>query len=305
MTIRQTETLNAESVGLDALPDADMLARLLDGQIAALHAVEPAIPEIAKGAAIMARALRDGRRLYYAGAGSSALMGNADGLELAGTFGTDPAQVCLCMAGGLPQDSAMPGDTEDDTEQAEQDAAPIERGDVVIAVTASGATPYAMRMAQLARLKGARVIAIANNANAAIFEGAEAAIYLATPPELVAGSTRMGAGTAQKAALNMMSTLMGAKLGHIHDGMMVNLRADNAKLRARAIGMVQQITGETEAGAKAALAQADGNVKAAILHLAGAPEPLALLQEHQGQLRPALIAQNSENSDQSNRERTQ
>ena len=304
MTARQTETLNDQAVGLDTLPDADMLARLLDGQIAALHAVAPAIPEISKGATIMARALREGRRLFYVGAGSSALMGNADGLELAGTFGTDPAKVSLCMAGGLPQDSAMPGDTEDDTSQAECDAAAVQAGDAIIAVTASGSTPYALQFARLARLKRAHVIAIANNVDAPIFDGAAAAICLATPPELVAGSTRMGAGTAQKAALNMMSTLMGAKLGHIHDGMMINVRADNAKLRARATAMVQHIANASAEQAEAALDHTGWNAKAAILHLAGAPDPLALLDQHQGQLRPAIWAQKSKSSNQSNREST-
>ena len=199
----------------------------------------------------------------------------------------------------------MPGDTEDDTEQAEQDAAPVQRDDAVIAVTASGSTPYAIRFAKLARLKGARIIAIANNQGAAIFERADAAICLATPPELVAGSTRMGAGTAQKAALNMMSTLMGAKLGHIHDGMMINVRADNAKLRERAASMVQQIAGASAEQATEALNRNDWHAKAAILHLFGARDPLALLDRYQGQLRPAILAQKSETFNQSNRERTQ
>jgi N-acetylmuramic acid 6-phosphate etherase len=216
-------------------------------------------------------------------------MGNADGLELAGTFGIDPARVRLCMAGGLPQDAAMPGDTEDSTKQADTDAQQIAPGDAVIAVTASGRTPYAVRMAELAQARGARTICIANNPGAPIFAHADVAICLPTPPEVIAGSTRMGAGTAQKAALNMMSTLMGIRLGHVHDGMMVNLRPDNEKLRGRAIGMVRQITGAAEPAARAALQAHGWSVKNAALSLAGAgPRVQALLDRHGGRLRAAL-----------------
>lgn len=284
----QTEAVHDQARGLDALPDQEALGRLLNGQVAALQAVSQAIPAIADGAALMNRSMRAGARLVYAGAGSSALMANADGMELAGTFGIDPARVLLCMAGGLPQDARMPGDTEDDASQADTDAAQIGAGDVVVAVTASGATPYAVRLAQAARSRGAKIIAIANNHGAPIFDHADVAICLPTPPELVAGSTRMGAGTAQKAALNMMSTLMGIRLGHIHDGMMVNLRADNDKLRARAAAMVADIAGVSADAATAALKAADWNVKIASLRLAGANDPIALLDLNQGRLRAAL-----------------
>ncbi len=171
------------------------------------------------------------------------------GLELAGTFGIDPARVLLCMAGGLPQDAEMPGGDEDDITQAARDTADIRATDVVIAITASGRTPYTVAFARLAQAAGARTICLANTPKAAIFAHADVSICLPTPPELIAGSTRMGAGTAQKAALNMMSTLMGMRLGHVHDGMMVNLRADNEKLRARAVAMVQRIADVTEAQA--------------------------------------------------------
>lgn len=284
----QTEAVHDQARGLDALPAQDTLARLLSGQAAALQAVSGAIPAIAEGAALMEAALRGGGRLFYAGAGSSALMACADGMELAGTFGIDPARVVLCMAGGLPQDARMPGDTEDDTAQADADAKQLGTGDVAIVVTASGRTPYALRFASHAKVRGTRIIAIANNPGAPIFEHADVAICLPTPPELIAGSTRMGAGTAQKAALNMMSTLMGIRLGHIHDGMMVNLRADNSKLRARAAAMVAEITGASEAGSTAALEAADWSVKIAALRLAGADRPDDLLARHNGRLRQAL-----------------
>jgi N-acetylmuramic acid 6-phosphate etherase len=160
----------------------------------------------------------------------------------------------------------------------------------VIAVTASGATPYAVAFAQTARAKGAQVVAIANNAGGAIFAHADVAIALETPPEVIAGSTRMGAGTAQKAALNMISTLAGIRLGQVHDGMMVGVVADNAKLRARAAGMVARIAGVPETPARAALEQAKGAVKVAVLLARGRDMDRAtsLLNDTDQNLRAAL-----------------
>ena len=143
---------------------------------------------------------------------------------------------------------------------------------MVIAVSASGSTPYAMEVARIARTRGAAVVCIANNRGAAIFALADIAICLETPPEVLAGSTRMGAGSAQKAALNMMSTLMGVRLGHVHDGLMVNLVADNEKLRARAVDIVCQITDAPPARAAEAIAQARGAIKPAALLVAGAAD---------------------------------
>ena len=290
----QTEAVHDQARGLDALPDRGALIRLLSGQAAALQAVSGAIPAISEGAALMEAALRGNGRLFYAGAGSSALMACADGMELAGTFGIDPARVVLCMAGGLPRDARMPGDTEDDTTQADADARQTGAGDVAIVVTASGRTPYALHFARAAKSRGARVIAIANNPGAPVFDGADVAICLPTPPELIAGSTRLGAGTAQKAALNMMSTLMGIRLGHIHDGMMVNLRADNDKLRARAMAILCEITGASTDEATAALGANDWNIKAAAMRLAGGDDPIGRLDRHQGCLRSALLELSSE-----------
>ncbi len=265
MTLSETERLHPMAEGLDALPGAEILRRLLSAQEAALAAVRQALPEIEAGAVAMAAAIRDGGRLVYAGAGSSALMANADGMELPGTYGIAPERILLLMAGGLPQDAHMPGDTEDDRDEAAQAAEALQVSDTVIAVTASGRTPYPVTVAQIARARGVRVVAISNNAGAAIFDHADVAICLPTPPELIAGSTRMGAGTAQKAALNMMSTLMAIRLGAVHDGMMVGLVADNDKLRARARGMVARIAGVTPVAAEAALKAASGAVKPAIL----------------------------------------
>jgi N-acetylmuramic acid 6-phosphate etherase len=290
MSLPVTEHLHPASRGLDTLPGADVLRHLLDQQSASLAALSPALPAIEAAAQRVAETYRAGGRIVYAGAGSSALMAIADGMELAGTYGIDPARVLLLMAGGLPTDARMPGDTEDDAEDGARAAATIRAGDVVIAVTASGSTPYPVAVARSARAKGAQVIAIANNRDAALFADADVAICIETPPEVIAGSTRMGAGTAQKAALNMISTRAGILLGQVHDGMMVGLRADNAKLARRATDMVAVIAGVGEAAATAALQAAGMAVKPAVLIALGATPSAtaALLADTQDNLRAAL-----------------
>ena len=144
---------------------------------------------------------------------------------------------------GLPAKSPKPGSAQ---------------GDCLIAVSASGSTPYAVGALKEAVRLGAKTIAIANNAGSPLLQLAEAPILLATPPEIIAGSTRMGAGTAQKIALNMLSTLAAIHLGHVHDGYMVNLHADNIKLRGRAARIVAAIAGCDEKAALAALEKTGG-----------------------------------------------
>ena len=291
MALPLTEAISTDVLGIDILPNAAVLARILEGQKAALVAVETAIEPIAQAAGLMADALRGGGRLVYAAAGSSALMGVADGLELGGTFGVNPEQICLLMAGGLPVDASMPGHTEDDVAEAKNAARDIGENDVVIAITASGSTPYACEISRLAKVVGARTIGIANRVDAVLFKTSDVAIYLPTPPEVIAGSTRLGAATAQKATLNMMSTLMGIQLGHVHDGMMVNLIADNAKLRARAATMVAAIAGVDTVQAQDCLARSGGTVKPAVLLAAGVDSldlAAAMLERSGGVLRGAL-----------------
>jgi N-acetylmuramic acid 6-phosphate etherase len=269
MLLPATEQRHPAAMGLDALPPDRILHHILAQARASLASIEGALPQIDAAATLVAGALRMGNKLIYAGAGSSALMACADGLELPGTYGVNPDQIVLLMAGGLPTDARMPGDTEDDVAQAMVAAKVISAGDVVIAVTASGSTPFAMAIAQAAQTKIAKVIAIANTDTATIFAHSDVEIALPTPPEVIAGSTRMGAGTAQKVALNMISTLAGIKLGQVHDGLMVGVVADNAKLRNRAAGIVAQIAGVSDAQAQAALHAAHGDVKPAILMARG------------------------------------
>ncbi|HEX5933742.1 MAG TPA: N-acetylmuramic acid 6-phosphate etherase [Pseudorhizobium sp.] len=286
-----TEARHGSAEGLDARPPRDILSLLASGQQAAAQAVDAAIPSIEAAADLAVRAIRGGGKLVYAGAGSSGLMAMADALELPGTYGIPKEQIVVLIAGGLASLKDMAGAPEDDVALAERDAAVIEPKDCVICVSASGSTPYAVAVAAVARGRGAKVIAFANNPGARLFTHADATVLLETPPEVIAGSTRMGAGTAQKIAFNMLSTLVGVKLGHVHDGHMVNLHADNDKLRNRAARMIADITGADTDEAFRLLASAAGSVKVAVLLWAGAPDAdaaRAALARSGEALRPAL-----------------
>jgi N-acetylmuramic acid 6-phosphate etherase len=293
MALRKTEQRHSAAQALDTLSSEAALMALCAAQVAAARSVERAIVQIAEAASAVARCLKGGGRLIYAGAGGSGLMAMADGLEMPGTFGIAREQIVILLSEGLDTIAQFAAETEDDGWRGEADirkAAPTAK-DCLIAVSASGSTPYAVAALNAAKQSGATTIALANNAGAPLLTLADIAIHLDTPPEIVAGSTRMGAGTAQKIALNMISTLAGIHLGHIHDGYMVNVRAENAKLRDRARHMVSAITGCDEKTAADSFALAEGSTKIAILLASGAgsPEAARVMLEQSGEaLRPAL-----------------
>ena len=270
--VSRTEARHPLSAGLHSLAADAALTVLLDAQIAALSAVRPAIPAIDRAARAVADALRGTGRVIYAGAGSSGVMALSDCLELAGTFGIPPDRTPVLLAGGTATLLHMAGGVEDDETAARTDFDRIapQRGDVLICIAASGRTPYTLALARLGRAAGLSVVGIANVPDCPLLDAADIPILLDTGPEVVAGSTRMGAASAQKVALNMMSVRAGLLLGHVHDGYMVNLCADNAKLRDRAARIVAAIAGCDEPAARAALAVTDGAVKPAVLVAAGA-----------------------------------
>lgn len=293
MALRRTEEQHPDAGGLDLKAPLEVSRLLADAQLAAAGAVLGAVGPLSDAAAIVADTLRGGGRLAYAAAGSSALMALADALELPGTFGIAPERVVVLIAGGQAALSHLAGGPEDDPDEARHaiGKAELGAGDCLIAISASGSTPYAVAALAEARRRGMPTIAIANNAATPLVEGADIGIAVETPPEIIAGSTRMGAGTAQKIALNMLSTLAAIRLGHVHDGYMVNLRADNAKLRDRAARMVAAIAGCPPEVAAALLDQAEGSVKVAVLLAAGAIDGAAareLLESEGGMLRAAL-----------------
>ncbi|MEM7752255.1 MAG: N-acetylmuramic acid 6-phosphate etherase [Pseudomonadota bacterium] len=290
MVAKTTEHLHTEARALDARPPLEVASILADGQVAAATSVHNALSQICAAASAMAGAIRNGARLHYVAAGSSGLMAAADAQELGGTFSIPADQIRIHMAGGLPTGPDMPGETEDDISGLATGLAELTARDVIIAVSASGSTPYTVAAVEIAKTRGATVIAIANNPDTPLLAFADQPILLQTPPEVLSGSTRMGAGTSQKIALNMLSTLMAVDLGHVHDGMMVNLRADNAKLRARAAHMVSDIGQVSLSEAEGALVRTQDNVKAAILVARGlaADQARQLLDDTGGLLRPVL-----------------
>ncbi len=293
MPNRQTEAARHHAAELDVLPLENALTLLADAQAEAARTVAQAVPALARAAEVVAETLRAGGKLIYAAAGSSGLMALADALELPGTFGIPKERVLVLLAGGTAALTGLLGGPEDDEAQGHLDVADagVSAGDCLIALSASGSTPYALGALRQAVESGARTVAFANNADAPMLQEAEIGVLLATPPEVLAGSTRMGAGTAQKIALNMLSTAAAIRLGHVHGPFMVNLRADNAKLQSRAARMVAEIAGVAETEASMLLDQAGGSVKEAVLLGLGADsaaEARDLLDSADGRLRLAM-----------------
>lgn len=285
-----SEMRDGQALPIDALTRGDALTAMRASHMAALAAMSVAQSAIDDAAERVAATLLSGAKLVYAAAGSSGLMALADASELAGTFGIPSDQVRVFMAGGVPVDGVMPGDTEDDVQEATAGAQTMQAGDLAIIISASGTTPYAIAFAEAAKAQGNTIVAIANAANAPLLAMADVAIGLSTGPEVVDGSTRLSAGTAQKVALNMISTQAGILLGHVHDGLMVNLVPDNIKLRQRALRIVMQITGVPEDAGLRALGLAGYDTKLAVLMAAGLDIEVAKtrLGESGGRLRDCM-----------------
>ena len=288
----RTERANAQYAGLDTWASADILDAILQAQVQAIKSVGPALLALAEAVDAIVTRLERGGRLIYVGAGSSGLMAQVDALELSGTYGISADQVKVVLAGGAASLVQIIGDAEDDSESAVAalEALQLASRDCVVAVTASGRTPFAVAALEYARAQAALCIGIACNAGTPVLTRADHALLIETPPEVVSGSTRMNAGTAQKCALNMLSTLLAIRLGHVHDGLMVNMAVANAKLEQRAVNIVLQVTGADDAAARAALDASGNNIKQAILIASGADTKQAaqILENRAGNVRAAL-----------------
>ena len=289
-----TETISPRYRGLDVWKDEDVLEAMWEGQARAIAAVRRALPSIGWAARSTAERLGATGRIIYAGAGTSGRLAALDGAELAPTFGWPENRTRFLLAQGPVLTAAASSANEDDAPRgrAEMLALDPKREDAVIAVAASGTTPYTRAAALAASEKGALVIAIANNADAPLFQQADIPILLDTGAEIIGGSTRMNAGTAQKAALNLFSSLLMIRLGHVYDGLMVNLNVSNEKLRHRALAILMRITGCTRDAAAQALEACGGQVKPAVLVIKGlsARESREALANSGGNLRTALAA---------------
>ncbi len=260
--------------------------------MAAVAAVRCALPAIADAARAMEERLRDSGRIIYVGAGTSGRLAVQDGAELAPTFNWPQNRLILLMAGGKEALLRAAEGVEDETAQADLAAQEHRIGpqDVVIAVAASGTTPFTLECMREAKRRGALTIGIANNAEKAILKDSDCPILLDTGSEPIAGSTRMKAGTAQRVTLNLLSTLVMIRLGHVHQGLMVDVRATNAKLVERSKRIIRHLTNRSNEDVADALLRADGSVKVAVLLLHGCSNDQAekLLNKSRGRLRTAL-----------------
>ena len=251
----------------DTWPAERSLAAMLDSQMAAFGAVRNTLSALARAAEATAdRLARDGR-LAYAGAGASGRLAVQDGVELHPTFGWPHERLCYLIAGGEAALVRSIEGAEDDVAAAVAAIEGLALGpaDVVVSVAASGRTAFTCAVQRRARAAGALTIGLANNPGSPLLEEAEIPVLLATGPEFLAGSTRMAAGTAQKIALNLLSTHTMMALGHVYQGFMVDVVPSNAKLVARAKGIVQALTGCAPTEAAALWQRAGGDLKIAVL----------------------------------------
>jgi N-acetylmuramic acid 6-phosphate etherase len=287
-----TEDLSPRTRDLDLWDTLEGAKALHEGQLSAVAAVGPALPALAAAVDDSVTRLARGGRLIYVGAGTSGRLAVQDGAELIPTFNWPPEHVAFVMAGG---EAALTRSIENAEDSAAEGAARMEElapgaNDVVIGVAASGATPFTIAAVSAARRRGALTIGMANNPGATLLKVCDHGLLLDTGAEAIAGSTRMKAGTAQKVALNLFSTLVMVRLGRVYRGLMVNLRATNDKLRVRSVRIVAEVAGVGEDAAAAALAKAGGEVKLAALVAGGTAlgAAEALLAKHDGNLRRAL-----------------
>lgn len=287
-----TETLDPRYLDLDRWPTEMAVEAMLEGQMAAIAAIQSQTAAIADAAEAAAARLGRGGRLIFVGAGTSGRLAVQDGTELHPTFGWPMERLVFLMAGGPGALTAAFEGAEDDTAaaQAAIDRCAILPADVVIGVAASGRTPYTVAAIARARAAGALTIAIVNNAATPLIDAAEHGLVAVTGSEIVAGSTRMKAGTAQKAMLNLLSTAIMIRLGLVYRGRMVAMRVSNAKLLRRARQMVQDLAGVAPEAAARALDVADNDIRLGILVAMGvsADDGRALLDRHGGNLRDAL-----------------
>jgi N-acetylmuramic acid 6-phosphate etherase len=287
-----TEQIDPRYVELDSWSTAKMIAAMFEEQLAAAVSVRGALGAITAAVEDAVPALQRGGRIIYAGAGTSGRIGVQDGSELPPTFDWPVDRVVFAMAGGLDALTRSAEGAEDNEAAGAQAMADAEIGvnDVVIGIAASGATPFTVGALRASSAAGAVTIAVTNNPDAPLFAVARHRILADTGSEVIAGSTRMKAGTAQKIILNLFSTAVMVRMGRIYRGLMVDMRARNAKLRGRAQAIVSEIVHCPEEDAKRHLEQADGDVKAAILIGFGLSrgDAAQLLQRHGGNLRAAL-----------------
>ncbi|MET7713911.1 N-acetylmuramic acid 6-phosphate etherase [Streptomyces sp. NPDC005407] len=290
-----TEAFRPELADIDQLPTLE-IARIMNGEDETVPAAVAAqLPRIAAAIDGTAERMSRGGRLIYAGAGTAGRLGVLDASECPPTFNTDPDEIVGLIAGGPSAMVKAVEGAEDSKElaAADLDALDLTADDTVVGISASGRTPYAIGAVEHARARGALTIGLSCNADSALGAAADHGIEVVVGPELLTGSTRLKAGTAQKLVLNMISTITMIRLGKTYGNLMVDVRASNEKLRARSRRIVALATGASDEEIEAALAATDGEVKNAILTILGSvdgPTAADLLAKSHGHLRAALLS---------------
>ncbi|MBP2017550.1 N-acetylmuramic acid 6-phosphate etherase [Symbiobacterium terraclitae] len=271
-----TESRLEASRNIDQVSTEEMVRIINEQDKLVALAVEQELPRIARAIDLIAARLREGGRLFYVGAGTSGRLGVLDASEIPPTYGTPHDLVQGVIAGGPEAVFVTREGAEDSREQGVADiAARVKAGDVVVGIAASGRTPYTVAAVEEARRRGCATVAVTNNPGSALAAAADVAIAPVVGPEVVMGSTRMKAGTAQKMVLNMLSTGAMIRLGKVYTNLMVDMQASNEKLRQRAVRMVALAAETDEETAGRALSAAGGSVKQAIVALVAGVDPAA------------------------------
>ncbi len=288
-----TESPNAAHASLDLYPTARLVGVLVDDQAAAADAVRAAAPRLVRAVELAVPRLAAGGRLLYAGAGTSGRLGVLDSVELLPTFSWPRDRAPSLIAGGASAMLQAVENAEDREDRGHAELSALRPGpdDVAILLSASGTTPYVLGALDAARAAGALTIAMANNPGTPLLQRAEIPILLDTGPEVISGSTRLKAGTAQKIALNTLSSAVMVRLHKVYGNLMVDLHATNEKLRRRALALTMRASGAQAAPAADMLARCDGQVKTAVVALLAGCEPAQArerLARAQGSVRDAL-----------------
>jgi len=262
-----TEQENLNTSNLSSLPSREIIRLMNEEDSLVASAIGLVLPEVAQAVEEIVRRLNDGGRLFYIGTGTSGRLGVLDAAECPPTFGVSPDLVQAIIAGGYEACYRAVEASEDDAEAGEKDLAArgFTKGDVLVGIAASGHTPYTVGAVRYARRSGAFTIAITCAPGSPITEAAEISIVPVVGPEVIAGSTRLKAGTAQKMVLNMLSTATMVKLGYVTGNRMTNVLPRNIKLRLRAIRIIMAETGLDEEASRAAFERAGGDPRAALV----------------------------------------
>jgi N-acetylmuramic acid 6-phosphate etherase len=286
-----TETITADYQNLDTWSLEQTLRTIIQSNERAVQAVQEALPALTKAAEGIKAQLLKGGRIIYLGAGTSGRLAVQDATELGPTF--DFSRVLALLAGGLDANETATEEAEDNEESARRalEIAKVSSNDAVVGVAASGHTRYTIAGIEFAKAKGAFTVGIANNPNTPLLQAAEVGVLLETGPEVLAGSTRLVAGTAQKIALNALSTSVLVQLGGAYQNMMVGMRPKNKKLRERAAVIVSQASQVSLEIAKQTLEKTNWRIREAIVMLkreCGLAEAENLLAKHNNRVRDAI-----------------